>query len=104
MFVDHGRIVEDEILLAAGRTVVVHQVELQAGESLGALARLGDGRRGANELRRGSVELADALEAADQIGKMAAVDTAIIVQLVDDEVAEILECLRPVGVMRENSA
>ena len=35
---------------------------------------------------------------------MAAVDAAIIMQLVDDDVAQVLEALRPLGVMRQDAA
>ena len=35
---------------------------------------------------------------------MAAVDAAIVVQLINDEVAQILEAFRPPGVVRQNPA
>ena len=58
----------------------------------------------ADELRLRSVELADAPESAQQVREVAAVDAAVVVQLVDDDVAQILEVLRPLGVMRQDPA
>ena len=48
-------------------------------------ARIGDGRRRADELRIRSVVPADALQAAQHVGQVAAEHAAIRVQLVDDD-------------------
>ena len=86
-----------------GRAVALHQLEGLAGERLGQLARIGDGGRAADELRLGVVELADAPQAAQQVGEVAAVDAAVVVQLVDHDVAQVLEIARPLGVVRQDS-
>ena len=101
--VHHRRIVEDEKLLAARRAVALHQFEGLAGQRLGQFARIGDGGRAADELRLGIVELADALQAAQQVRQVAAVDAAIVVQLVDHDVAQVLEIARPLGVVRQDA-
>ena len=103
MPVHHRRIVENEKLLAARRSVALHQLEGLAGERLRQLARIGDGGRAADELRMGIVELADALQAAQQVRQVAAVDAAIVVQLVDHDVAQVLEVARPFGVVRQDA-
>ena len=46
---------------------------------------------------------ADALEPPQHIGEVAAEDAPIGVELVDDDVAEILEEVHPLGVMRQDS-
>ena len=101
--VDHRRIVEDEELLAARRAVALDQFEGLAGEGLGQFARIGDGGGAADELRLGIVELADAPQAAQQVGEVAAVDAAVVMQLVDHDVAQVLEIARPVGVVRQDA-
>ena len=50
-----------------------------------------------------SVEFADALQPPQQVRQMAAVDAAIIMQLVDDDVAQILEQLGPARVVRQDA-
>ena len=102
--VHHRRVVEDEKFLAARRAVRVHDAEGRSGEGLGQLARIGDGGRAADEDRLRSVEFADAPQAPQQVRQVAAVDAAIVVQLVDHHVAQILEQLGPAGVVRQDAA
>lgn len=64
--------------------------------------RVADGGRAQNELRSGAIERADALEPAQHVGNVAAEDTAIGVDLVDHHIAQVLEELRPLGVMRQD--
>src|SRR6187402_2868447 len=66
------------------------------------LLRISDRRRAENELRRDVVEGADALEASQHIGDVRAEHASIRMNLVDDDVAQALEELRPLGVMRQN--
>ena len=75
-----------------------------SGERFGQFARVGDGGGAADELRLGAVELADAPQAAQQVGQVAAVDAAVVVQLVDHDVAQVLEVARPAGVVRQDAA
>ena len=46
---------------------------------------------------------ADALEPPQHVGEVAAEDAAVRVELVDDDVAEVLEEVHPLGVMRQDS-
>lgn len=64
--------------------------------------RVADGGRAQNELRVGAVKRADALEPAQHIGDVAAEHAAIGVDLVDHHIAQVLEELRPLGVMRQD--
>ncbi|MNS86437.1 hypothetical protein D3C72_1203430 [compost metagenome] len=64
--------------------------------------RVADGGRAQDELRLHPVERADALEPAQHVGDVAAEHAAIGVHFVDDDVAQVLEELRPLGVMRQD--
>ena len=66
--------------------------------------RIGDGGGAADETRLGAVELADAAQAAQHVRHVAAVDAAVVVQFVDDDVAQVFEQLGPLGVMRQDAA
>ena len=101
--VHHRRVVKHHEFLTRRRTVVVHQVERQTRKRFRQLLRIGDGRRAANELRRRSVKFANAFQAPQQIRQMAAVHAAIGVQLIDHDIAQILESLGPLGVVRQNA-
>ena len=67
------------------------------------LARVGDGRRAADELGIGAVELADALQPPYDVGHVAAEHASVGVQLVDDDKLEVLEEPHPPGVMGQDS-
>ena len=100
--IHHRRVVDHEGLLAGGRAALVQLDHRLPGEPLRQVARIGDGGGGHDELRRGPVVPADALEPAQHVGEMAAEDAAIGVQLVDHDVLEVLEEVHPLGVMRQD--
>ena len=102
--VHHRRIIKDEVFLATRRSVAVDQLERRFRQRLGQLLRIGDRCRPTNELRLRTVELADAPQPAQHVGQVAAIDAAIVVQLIDHDVAQVFEALRPFGVMRQNAA
>ena len=101
--IDDGRVVAEEDLLARRRAALRDLRHRLPGQALGQLARVGDGRRGHDELRRAAVVAADALEPAQHVGEMAAEDPAVRVQLVDHHVAEVLEEVRPLRVVRQDA-
>ena len=103
LLVHHRRIVEDDILLAGRRAVALHQFKRRFGERLGQLARVGDCRRAADELRRRTIERADSFQPSQHIGQMAAVHATVVMQLVDHDVAQALETFRPFRVVRQNA-
>jgi hypothetical protein len=55
---------------------------LRFRQALGQLAGIGNGGRAGDELRRRAVESRDAVQAAQDVGQVAAEDAAIGVQLV----------------------
>ena len=97
------RRVDDEDVLATRRgAVVVHQLDRRLEDALRQLARVGDGGAGADEDRVGAVVVADAPQAADDVGDVAAEQAAVGVQLVDDDELEVLEQLEPLRVVRKD--
>ena len=83
--------------------IVVNGLERAAGQRLGQLRRIGDGRRAADDLGRRFVEGAHPQQPAEDVRDMAAKDTAIVVQLVNDDVAQVLEEALPFRVMRQDT-
>ncbi len=86
-----------------GGAALVHQRHLPLGERLRQLPRVPDGGRCADELRPRAVELAEPAESPEDVGHVGAVDPPQAVQLVDDHVAQVLEQLHPLGVVREDA-
>ena len=68
-------------------------------QSLRKLERVADGRRGADELRMRPIEGAYPLEPADHVGDLAAEQTAIRVELIDDDELEAGKQSTPSRVM-----
>ena len=101
--VDHRWVVEDEEFFSGGRAARVQHVHLCFQQARGQLARIGDGRGGANELGPGAIEARDASQTPQNVTEVAAENPAVSVQLVEHDVAEVLEQSRPAGVMRQNS-
>ena len=66
------------------------------------LGRIADRGRAQDELRSHPIESTDPLQATDDIGHMGTKDPAIGVHLIDDDKAQVLEELRPLGVMRQD--
>src|SRR6266487_2165104 len=79
------RVHEQKELLAARRAIFFDQLEPTAGESFGQLARIGNRRRRTDENRIRPVMPADALQAAEDVPKMAPEDAAISVKLIDHD-------------------
>ena len=100
--VDDGRVVEDDHLLAGGRAVLRDQPHGRPDETLRQLLGVGDRGRGADELRACSVVPTDALEPPEHVREVAPEDPAVRVELVDDDVAEVLEQPDPLRVVRQD--
>jgi len=71
-------------------------------QRFGMRMRVADGGRAQDELRAHAVERADALEPADHVGDVAAEHAAVGMDLIDHHVAQVLEELRPLGVVRQD--
>ena len=65
--------------------------------------RVADGRRAGDDDRVAAVVRAEAQEPPQDVGDMAAEDPAIGMRLVDDDEAELLEELVPLGVVRQDA-
>ena len=100
--VDHRRVPQQHLLRPGGRAGFGDGADRCLDQRLGMRLRVADGGRAQDELRLHAVERADALEPAQHVGDVAAEHAAIGVHLVDDDVAQVLEELRPLGVMRQD--
>src|SRR6266852_2955191 len=85
------RVDERDDFLSRRRTAAIDECDRLAEHSLSVLLGIPDGRAGANELRGAAIESTDPVETADDVGHVAAEDPAVLVQLIDDDVAEVLE-------------
>ena len=101
--VHHRRVVDGEVPLAPRRAAAVDERHLAAGEGLRQLPGVPDGGRRAQDLRPRAVELAQAVQAPEDVGHVRSVDAAVRVQLVHDHVAQVLEELHPLGVVGQDA-
>ena len=92
------------MLLTTGGAAAVDELHRLFQQPLGQLLWIGNGGAGADKLGPAAVKSADALEATQHIGHVAAKDAAIGVQLVDDHVAQPAKKLGPAGVIRQDAA
>ena len=76
---------------------------VEARQSRGQLARVGDRRRGQQEARRGAVQLADPPQPPQHVGHVRAEDPAVDVRLVDDDDREVAEEVAPRRVVGEDA-
>ena len=101
--VDDRRVVEDEVALALGGAVMVDQRDRRLDQPLGQLLRVCQRRRGAKEVRVAAVEAADALQAAQHVGHVAAEDAAVGVQLVQHHVAQAAQQFGPLRMVGQDA-
>src|SRR6267154_1791811 len=100
----HRRIVEDEGFFGGRRAIAVQNFHICFQKTSGQISGIGNRRRGANKLRLTSIKACNAPEPAQHIAEMTAENSAIGVQLVDYDVAQILEEPRPPRMMRQYSS
>ena len=100
--VEDRRIDEDHVPLAGRRPGPVDEGRRPAGQHGRQLGRVADGRRAAHDHRPAAVVRADPQQPAQDVGDVAAEHAPVGVQLVDDDVAQLLEQLEPLGVVRQD--
>ncbi len=100
--VDDRRVHEQEELLSARRAALVDELERLAGQPFGKFARVRDRRRRADEDGVRSVVAAHALHTTQDVREVTAEHAAIGMQFVDDDEAQVLEELRPAGMVRQD--
>ena len=99
-----GRLPQRQRRAAPGRAVVGDRADLEPGQPAGRDLGLRDRRGGEHEGRMGAVERRDAPQAPQDLGDVGAEDSAVVVALVDDHVAQRPEEARPARVSREQRA
>jgi len=96
------RIVEADDAFSARRPTLIDQRHRPADQPLSVLLGVADRGRAADELRCASIELADAEQAAQHVREVRAEHPAVVVELVKDDVAEVLEQPQPLRVVGED--
>ena len=91
LVIDDRRVDEEEELFAARCAVFGHELERPLDERFSELLRVGNCRGGADECRVRSVVQTDSAQTAQHIRQVAAKDAAVGVELVDDDIAKVLE-------------
>ena len=88
--------------LAGRRAGPIDDADRAADERRGELARVPDGRRAAHDDRVAAVVGADPEQSPEHVRDVPAEHAAIGVQLVDDDVAQLLEQQEPLGVVGQD--
>ena len=70
LFIDDGRIVKDDMLFSACRAAFVDDFNRTAYEHRSQFAGVGDRRRTANKLRRGTIEFAKARQPSNDVSQI----------------------------------
>ncbi len=100
--IHHRRIVENKSLLRGRRAIRVEHLNACFQKPRCKLPRIRDCCRRADELRLTPVKSGDPSQSAQHVAQVAAEDSAICVQLIDHDVAQILEESCPARVVRQN--
>ena len=103
--VHHRRVEEEEAPGPLGRAVVVDGGEVALGyseEARGVSGRIADGRGGADQDGVRPVKGRDAEQATEHVRHVGAEHPLVRVELVDHDVAQVLERPRPRGVVRQH--
>jgi hypothetical protein len=103
LLVGQRRVPERNGALGARRPVVADHRHLRADQRPRELTRVGDRRRGKQELRLGAVDPREPPQAPEHVGDVGAEDAAVDVRLVDDHVAEVRQHVAPPVVVREHA-
>jgi len=96
------RVHQQQVLLARRRPVAVDQPHGPPREGLGQLRGVSDGGRAADDDRVRPVVRTQPQQPAQHVGDVGPEHTPVRVELVDDDDAELLEQLEPLGVVGED--
>ena len=77
MFVNQGRVVEEQMLLGLGGSAFLDQLEIPTSQALCQLPGVPDRRRRTDESRRAPIEPANAIEPSQQVRNVTSEDAAI---------------------------
>ncbi len=98
-----GRVVYQEMFFTVGRAILVNNGDRFLNQSFCELLRVGDGRRGEDELGLAAVKAADALHPAEDIGDMRAEHAPVGVHFVNDDKSQGGEKILPGGVVGQDA-
>ena len=100
--IDHRRVPQEHMPLADRRAALGDRMHGLAEQRLGMVLRIADCRRAQDEGRRHAVERTHSPQPPDHVRDMRAEHATVGVHLVDHDVAQGFEELRPLRVMRQD--
>ncbi len=101
--IQHRRVPEQQMLLPLRRAAFRDGGNCFADQLLRQFVRVRDGGGAEHEGRAHAVEGAHALEPPDHVRQMRAEHASVGMHLVDDDVVQVLEELRPLGVVGQDA-
>ena len=101
--VDERRVPHRDPALGARRAVAVHEREVEPGQPLGQLDRVGDRRAREHEARLGAVGAREPAQAPQHVRHVGAEHAAVDVRLVDDDPGEVGQHVAPGLVVGEHA-
>jgi hypothetical protein len=101
--VEQRRVPDDDLPLRLGRRVSLDHRRGLSRQRQRQLSRVRDRRRREQELRLGVVHTREPAQPPEHVCDVRPEDTAVHVRLVDDDVAQVVEDVRPAVVVRQDS-
>ena len=101
--VDYRRVIDQKVLVALGRTVVVDERNRRLDQPLAQFDGVADRGRGQDELGRRAVKAGHALEPPEDVGDVRAEHAAIGVCFVDHHERQVAEKTGPRGVVGQDA-
>ena len=103
VLVDQRRVPHHDLALGVRRAVAVDQLEVEPGQPLAELERVGDRRAGQHEARLGAVSARQAPQPAQHVRHVRAEHAAVDVRLVDHDPSQVREHVAPVAVVGQDA-
>ncbi len=101
--VDERWVPHCDLALCPRGAVAVDELELEPGQALGELERVGDRRAREHEARLGSIRAREPAQAAQHVGDVRAEHAAVDMRLVDHDPGEVGEHIAPGAVVGQDA-
>ena len=101
--VNKGRIVNNKMLFGPGSPVFADLHHGFLYQAAGKFPRVGNGGGAKNKNRRRAVKAANSFQAPQDIGKVAAKNSPVLMYLVNYNILQVLKKFNPLGMVRQYS-
>ena len=101
--VDHRRVIENHVLFARRRAIIVYQFHGPLQHGFRQFLRVGDGRGAADKRGICAIKRADALQTAQQIGQVGTKNPPVGMDFINDDEFEIFKELHPMRMVGQNA-